>query len=67
MQDVRFSQRLQQAIRVGMVSIDSGTQQATILAPPNSDQLKDDDWLLILQAASEVRTELEQLDYTTEG
>jgi len=57
------SERLQQAIEVGMVQVDEVALHATILAPPNLNDLTDDDWIDILQAATEVGRELEALGY----
>ena len=60
------SDRLRQAIAVGMVII-TAAKQATIAAPPNAETLSDDDWLLVLQVAGEMRHELEALGYTVRG
>lgn len=56
-----FSSRLQQALTIGMVRMDG--EKATILSPPVPEELTDDDWLAILDAASEVGHELERLGY----
>ena len=61
-----MSERLRQAIAVGMVII-TGPLQATIPAPPPTETTTDDEWLLVLRAASEVRAELEALGYTVKG
>lgn len=37
------------------------------IAPPRTEALTDDDWTLILQAASEIRRELESLGYIVVG
>lgn len=60
------SDRLRQAIDLGMVVIplEGKTQEAHIVAPLNHVDLSDDDWLAILNAASEMISELEALDYT---
>ena len=60
------SARLRQAIAAGMVVITTA-KQATIAAPPDAENLSDDDWLLVLQAAGEMRRELEALGYTVRG
>ena len=52
------SERLQQAIEVGMVQVDEVTLHAIILAPPNLNELTDDEWIDVLQAATEVGREL---------
>jgi len=57
----KFSRHLQQAIKVGMVRIDG--KKATILSPPTLEGLTDDDWLILLRAASEIGRELERLHY----
>lgn len=57
----KFSPRLQQAIKVGMVRIDG--KKATILSPPTLERLTDDGWLMLLRAASEIGHELERLHY----
>lgn len=62
-----FSERLQQAINVGMVHVDESNMVATIYAPPMSDEMTNDDWLLVLRAATEVRHELESLGYIVSG
>lgn len=60
-----MSDRLQQAIAVGMVII-TGPSQATIAAPPNIATMTDDEWLLVLQAASEMIAELRVLGYAVQ-
>ena len=52
---------LYEAITSGMIVIRD--EHATILAPPNLNDLTDDDWIDILQAATEVGRELEALGY----
>lgn len=66
---VRFSDRLQQAVSVGMVElqVDDERRSAQIHPPPNAEKMSDDDWLNIIQAASEVRRELESLGFYVKG
>jgi hypothetical protein len=63
----KYSQHLKEAISVGMVSIDEDTMEATVLAPPNAEDLTDQDWLDILAAATEMHTELKSLGFTVHG
>jgi hypothetical protein len=62
-----FSDRLLQAVQVGMLDIDPVQKTATILGPPRLESLSDDDWLAVLGAASELHRELEALGYRVEG
>lgn len=62
-----YSQRLRQAIAVGMVKIHDYQNTARILAPPDPADLTEDGWLAILQAATEMRQELEELGYQVSG
>jgi len=55
--------RLQQAIHAGMVHLRIRFMEATILAPPNFDQLTDDEVLSVLRAAGEVGKILEKHDF----
>jgi DNA primase len=59
-----FSQQLQQYIQIGMVEVNGHDKKATILTPPRSNKMAEDDWQQILQVATELREELEQLGYT---
>lgn len=59
----KFSDRLRQAIQVGMVVIDETKKEATILAPPHVESMSDDDWLDVIAAASEMQRELQSLGY----
>ena len=63
MNESQFSERLIQAISLGMVEVDEEGKQARIIAPPLADQLTDEEWLNIIQAAGEVGKELESLGY----
>lgn len=56
------SDRLCQAIEVGMIQI-AGRGHARILSPPKVDDVPDDDWLFIMVAASEMIRELEGLGF----
>lgn len=65
----RFSGRLRQAISVGMVElqVDDERRSAQIHPPPNAETMTDDDWLKVIQAASEVRSELVSLGFYVKG
>ena len=56
------SDRLRQAIEVGMVRI-VGRGHAKILAPPQVEDLSDEDWLDVIDAASEMIRELKGMGF----
>jgi len=58
---------LQQAVDAGIVHIDAAQKRAIIVAPPNPSALTDEDWLLLLHAASEGRRELEKAGFRVSG
>ena len=54
--------RLRRAIEVGMVVI-VGRGHAKIMAPPEVENLSDDDWLVIIDAASEMIATLRRMGF----
>lgn len=63
-----YSERLREAIEAGMVGINRGRREATVYAPPvEPETLTDDDWLLLLRAATEMKDELRALGYMVKG
>lgn len=59
----RYSDRLKEAIKAGMVFIGQreGVTTARIQAPPNHESLTGEDWIAVLKAASAMIAELESL------
>jgi hypothetical protein len=59
-----FSAKLQQAIEAGMVEISyPPDKNATILGPGPGVELTDDEWVALLDGASEIAEELRRLGY----
>ena len=61
------SDRLLQALHVGMVRVDDPHWEAVIVAPPEVETLTDDEWLTLLRVATELIRELQYMGYTVRG
>ncbi|HKG96340.1 MAG TPA: hypothetical protein VKA97_00900, partial [Pyrinomonadaceae bacterium] len=63
----RFSKRLQESIRSGVISVDTKKKEARIVIPANEEEMDSADWLELLRVGGEAREELERLGYTVKG
>lgn len=60
---LKFSDKLRQAIEVGMIEIDHSEKTAVILGPPDPAELGEDEWLALITGASQIGKELEANGY----
>lgn len=63
----KFSKRLQESIRSGVISMDTRKKEAKIVIPTNEEKMDGADWLELLRIGGEAREELERLGYTVKG
>jgi hypothetical protein len=62
---IRYNSLIQSAVASGRLRIEGN--RATIVAPSNYTELTDDQWIALLQEASQIRQELERLLFTVRG
>ena len=63
----KFSKRLQESIRSGVISVDQNKKEARVVMPANEEEMTRADWLELLRVGGEAREELERLGYTVKG